>query len=53
MLLCSSLPSKPIPVLSEAMSAIIQHYSHATLQSLTSFAYFVHAVEAVQKALYG
>ena len=44
---------KTIVTWSEAMCTIIQHYSHATLQSLTSFAYFVHAVEAVQKALYG
>jgi hypothetical protein len=34
------------------MCAIIQQYSHATLQSLTSFASFVQAVETVQKALY-
>jgi putative transposase len=49
----SDIPVKTIEALSAAMGAIIQHYSHATLQSLTSFAYFVHAVEAVQKALYG
>lgn len=49
----SDIPVKTIDALSAAMGAIIQHYSHATLQSLTSFAYFVHAVEAVQKALYG
>jgi transposase len=49
----SDIPVKTIDALSEAMGTIIQHYSHATLQSLTSFTYFVHAVEAVQKALYG
>ena len=49
----SDIPVKTIDALSEAMCAIIQHYSHATLQSLTSFAYFVQAVAAVQKALYG
>lgn len=49
----SDMPFKTIDALAEAMGTIIQHYSHATLQSLTSFTYFVHAVEAVQKALYG
>jgi transposase len=49
----ADIPVKTITALSEAMDTVIQHYSHATLQSLTSFAYFVHAVEAVQKALYG
>jgi hypothetical protein len=49
----SDIPGKTLEALSAAMGAIIQHSSHATLQSLTSFAYFVHAVEAVQKALYG
>jgi putative transposase len=49
----ADIPVKTIVALSEAMSAIIQHYSPTTLQSLTSFAYFVQAVEAVQKALYG
>jgi transposase len=46
-------PVKTITELSDAMCAIIQHYSHATLRSLTGFAYFVHAVETAQKALYG
>jgi putative transposase len=49
----ADIPVKTITALSEAMGTIIQQYSHETLQSLTSFAYFVHAVEAVQKALYG
>ena len=42
-----------IQELSDAMCSIIQHYSQATLQSLTSFAYFVQAVATAQKALYG
>ena len=42
-----------IAALSDAICAIIQRYSPATLHSLTSFTYFVHAVETVQKALYG
>jgi hypothetical protein len=46
-------PVKTITELSDAMCAIIQHYSHATLRSLTGFAYFVHAVETAQKTLYG
>jgi hypothetical protein len=33
---------------SDALCAIIQQYAYATLQSLTSFAYFIHAVEAAQ-----
>jgi hypothetical protein len=39
--------------LSDALWAIIQRYAPATLHSLTSFPDFVHAVETVQKALYG
>jgi hypothetical protein len=35
------------------MCTIIQPYSPATLQSLTSFAYFVHAVETAQRAISG
>jgi len=46
-------PVKTLTALSDAMCAIIQHYSHATLRSLTGFAYFVHAVETAQKTLYG
>ena len=49
----ADLPVTTITELSDALGTIIQHYSHATLQSLTSFAYFVHAVETAQKALYG
>lgn len=49
----ADIPVTTITELSDALCTIIQHYSHATLQSLTSFAYFVHAVETVQKAFYG
>ena len=49
----ADIPVKTIAALSEAMCTIIQHYSHTTLPSLTSFAYLVQAVEAAQKALYG
>jgi transposase len=49
----ADVPAKTLAALSDAMCAIIQHYSSATLQSLTSFAYFVQAVETVQQALYG
>jgi hypothetical protein len=38
---------------SDAVCAISQNYSHATLHSLTGFAYFVQAVKTAQKALYG
>ena len=48
----ADIPVKTIIELSDAMCSIIQHYSQAALHSLTSFAYFVHAVETVQKALY-
>ena len=48
----ADVSTKTIAELSDAMCAIIQQYSHATLQSLTSFAYFVQAVETAQKALY-
>jgi transposase len=43
---------KTIEELSEAMCAVIQNYSQATLQSLTSFPYFVQAVAHAQKAIY-
>ena len=49
----ADVPAKTLAALSDTMCAIIQHYSSATLQSLTSFAYFVQAVETVQQALYG
>jgi transposase len=49
----ADVPAQTIAELSDAMCAIIQHYSPATLQSLTSFAYFVHAVDTAQRAIYG
>jgi hypothetical protein len=49
----ADLVTKTIEELSDAVCAIIQNYSNATLQSLTGFAYFVQAVETAQKALYG
>jgi len=49
----ADIPVKTIAELSDALCTIIQHYSHATLHSLTSFAYFVQAVETAQKAIYG
>src|SRR5262245_28621397 len=48
----ADVPAKTIAALSGAMGALIQHYSPATLHSLTSCTYFVQAVETVQKALY-
>lgn len=48
----ADIPVKTIAELSEAMGSIIQHYLPATLQSLTSFAYFVQAIETAQKAIY-
>jgi transposase len=39
--------------LSDTVCSLMQNYSHATLQSLTSFTYFVQAVETAQKAIYG
>ena len=44
---------KTIDELSEAVCQIIQTYSSTTLQSLTSFAYFVYAAETVQHTIYG
>jgi transposase len=49
----ADVPTQTLTELSDAMCSIIQHYSPATLQSLTSFAYFVHAVATAQSALYG
>jgi transposase len=48
----ADLSAPTLDALSDAVCAIIQHYAPATLQSLTSFAYFVQAVDTVQKALY-
>ena len=49
----ADVPVKTLAELSDAMCTIIQHYSSATLQSLTNFAYFVQAVEMAQQTLYG
>jgi hypothetical protein len=49
----ADIPTQTIQELPDAMCSVIQHDSHVTLQSLTGFAYFVHVVETVQKALYG
>jgi len=48
----ADVPVHTLEELSEAMGAIIQNYSQATLQSLTSFPYFVQAVAYVPKAIY-
>jgi hypothetical protein len=48
----ADVPATTIAALSEALCAIIQSYSPATLHSLTSFTYVVQAVEAVQQGLY-
>jgi transposase len=49
----ADIPAQPLEAWSAAVCSIIQRYSHAPLHSLTSFAYFVHAVETAQQALYG
>ena len=49
----AELSVKTIDELSEAVCQIIQTYSSTTLQSLTSFAYFVYAAETVQHPIYG
>jgi DDE superfamily endonuclease len=43
---------KTLDELSNAMGALIQHYTPAMLQSLTGFAYFVHAIETARRTLY-
>jgi putative transposase len=48
----ADLSAPTLDALSDAVCAIIQHYAPTTLPSLTSFAYFVQAVDTVQKALY-
>lgn len=48
----ADVPVNTLEELSAAMGAIIQNYSQATLQSLTSFPYFVQAAANVQKAVY-
>ena len=47
----ADVPATTIAALSDALCAIIQSYAPATLHSLTSFTYFVQAVEAVQQGL--
>jgi transposase len=49
----ADVPATTIAALSDAMCAIIQRYAPPTLPSLTSFPYFIQAVETVQRALYG
>ena len=49
----AAVPATPMAAWSDALCAIIQSYAPATLHSLTSFTYFVQAVEMAQKALYG
>jgi putative transposase len=49
----AGISAKTLTALSEAVCTIIQHYSQATLHSLTGFRYFVQAVETAQKAIYG
>jgi hypothetical protein len=44
--------AKTLEALADAVCAIMQNSSKATLQALTSFAYFVHAVETAQKTIY-
>ena len=45
--------AKTLIELSDALCSIIQTYTNATLQSLTSFAYFVQAVATIPTAIYG
>ena len=46
-------PATTLDELSDTVCSSIQTYANATLKSLTSFPYFVQAVEAAQKAIYG
>ena len=48
----ADISAQTIDALSEAVCVIIQHYAHATLHSLTSFPYFMHAVATARKAIY-
>jgi transposase len=48
----ADVPVTTIAELSDALCAMIQNYSQAALQSLTSFPYFVQAVAIAQKAIY-
>jgi transposase len=49
----ADISAKTITALSDALCALSQNYSSATLPSLTGFAYFVQAVETARKAFYG
>jgi DDE superfamily endonuclease len=48
----AALLATTLDELSDTVCALIQNYSNATLQSLTSFPYFVQAVATAQKVLY-
>jgi hypothetical protein len=48
----AALSAQTLDAVSEAVCAILQPDAPATLQSLTSFAYVVQAVDTVQNALY-
>lgn len=48
----ADVPVTTIAEWSDALCAMIQNYSQAALQSLTSFPYFVQAVAIAQKAIY-
>jgi transposase len=48
----ADVPVTTMAELSDALCAMIQNYSQAALQSLTSFPYFVQAVAIAQKAIY-
>lgn len=48
----ADVPVTTIAELSDALCAMIQNYSQAALQSLTSFPYFVQAVAIAQKVIY-
>jgi transposase len=49
----AALLATTLDELSDTGCALMQNYSHATLKSLTSFTYFVQAVETTQKAMDG
>jgi hypothetical protein len=48
----AAISAQIIEALSEAVCVIIQNYAQVTLQSLTSFPYFVQAVATAQTAIY-
>jgi hypothetical protein len=48
----AAISAQTIEALSEAVCVIIQNYAQVTLQSLTSFPYFVQAVATAQTAIY-